>query len=313
MSSGESKKHKLLGDGQISINVVFERRFFFLVQTPTSSAYSGMHQWHNENILILAKTYPTPSSKHREITCVAGVTNKGEMRRLFPLPYRYLQGDQQFQKWQWINARIRKASKDARPESFNIDSDSIQIGDVIQTKNSWRNRLCKIKHLTHSDPDTLGKCRQLSGVTLGFVHPARILELKISPSNQPDWTESEKAKLEQEFLFDSQESREKITLHKIPFDFHYVYECQCESGSHIFKHKLTDWEVGALFWNCKRSQGDNWEMPFRQKLEIEFQEKKDVYFLLGTIHRFPDQWLIVGVYYPPKPSPSTHEQLILWS
>jgi hypothetical protein len=25
-------------------------------------------------------------------------------------------------------------------------------------------------------------------------------------------------------------------------------------------------------------------------------------FLMGTIHRFPDQWLIVSLIYPPKPT-----------
>jgi hypothetical protein len=272
-----------------------------------------MHQWHKEDILILAKTYPSPSSKYREITCVAGINSEGEARRLFPLPYRDLEKKRQFKKWQWINARVRKASKDARPESFNIEADSIQIGELIPTKNSWQHRLSKIQHLIHPNPDALEKCRQESGATLGFVHPVSILGIKITPSNSPDWTEEERAKLEQEFLFDPRESEKKITLRKIPFDFHYIYQCQCESGVRTFKHKITDWEVGALFWTCKKSHGENWEIPFRQKLEKEFQEKNDLYFLLGTIHRFPDQWLIVGVYYPPKPSRSKQEQLNLWS
>ena len=35
------------------------------------------------------------------------------------------------------------------------------------------------------------------------------------------------------------------------------------------------------------------------KFMVEFSEK-DVLFLMGTIHRFPHQWLIVSVLYPPK-------------
>jgi hypothetical protein len=27
----------------------------------------------------------------------------------------------------------------------------------------------------------------------------------------------------------------------------------------------------------------------------------DLMFLMGTIHRFPNQWLIVSLIYPPKP------------
>jgi hypothetical protein len=28
---------------------------------------------------------------------------------------------------------------------------------------------------------------------------------------------------------------------------------------------------------------------------------RDLMFMMGTIHRFPDQWLIVSLIYPPKP------------
>ena len=33
------------------------------------------------------------------------------------------------------------------------------------------------------------------------------------------------------------------------------------------------------------------------------------FFLMGIIHRFPDQWLILGIVYPPKPPPNRAEQL----
>ena len=88
----------------------------------------------------------------------------------------------------------------------------------------------------------------------------------------------------------------RTPLRKLPFDFHYHYE----SGGKIAKHKLVDWEAGALYWNCVRDYGTGgWEAKFRQRLETEFSQK-DLLFLTGTIHRFPDQWLIVGIVYPPK-------------
>jgi hypothetical protein len=34
-----------------------------------------------------------------------------------------------------------------------------------------------------------------------------------------------------------------------------------------------------------------------------------ILFKMGTIHRFPDQWLIVGIIYPPKPAPAYSQQL----
>jgi hypothetical protein len=74
-------------------------------------------------------------------------------------------------------------------------------------------------------------------------------------------------------------------------------------------HKLIDWEIGALYWNCIKLYGQTgWEAKFPHRLETEFAAK-DLLLLMGTIHRFPDQWLIVGIIYPPKPAPSHGRQL----
>jgi hypothetical protein len=39
-------------------------------------------------ILILCKTYPSPSGKYTETTCVAGMDENGNLMRLFPVPFR---------------------------------------------------------------------------------------------------------------------------------------------------------------------------------------------------------------------------------
>jgi hypothetical protein len=122
-----------------------------------------MNNLKADELLILTKTYPSPSETYRETTCVAAINRGGEMRRLFPVPYRLLEGDAQFKK------------------------------------------------------------------------------------------------------------------------------------------------VGALYWKCVQAYGAKWEGKFRQRLEVDFKEK-DLLFLMGTIHRFPDQWLIVGLVYPPKQPPKAGEQ-----
>lgn len=90
------------------------------------------------------------------------------------------------------------------------------------------------------------------------------------------------------------------TLRKLPFDFYYHYECDAPQGRCVDKHKIVDWEVGALFWNCWQAGGEKgWEQRFRDKLETAFQAK-DMMFLMGNIHRFRDHWLIISLIYPPK-------------
>jgi hypothetical protein len=44
----------------------------------------------------------------------------GQLVRLYPVPFRLMQDEAQFKKWQWIEAEVEKARKDHRPESHQI-------------------------------------------------------------------------------------------------------------------------------------------------------------------------------------------------
>jgi hypothetical protein len=96
----------------------------------------------------------------------------------------------------------------------------------------------------------------------------------------------------------------------LPFSFHYRYTCQDGAATRTYRHKIADWEAGALYWNCRSSHCDAWEAPFRQKIDTVLPAA-DLMFLMGTIHRFPDQWLIVSLLYPPKPTPPPAQQSFL--
>ena len=74
-----------------------------------------------KDILILVKTYPEISKKYTETVCTGGIlAETRELIRLYPVRYRYLEGETQFSKYQWISAKIAKSTTDVRPESFNI-------------------------------------------------------------------------------------------------------------------------------------------------------------------------------------------------
>lgn len=156
--------------------------------------------------------------------------------------------------------------------------------------------------------------RDNKAITLGFLKPSRLIGLDIKPADSPDWTDEEKSKLlalqSQSNLFDEQERRSISTLRKLAFDFYYRYECETPAGVFSYRHKIVDWEAGALYWNARARYKDKWEEPFRHKLETEFS-RKDLSFLMGTIHRFPDQWLIISLIYPPKqPHPDSSQGLL---
>jgi hypothetical protein len=257
-------------------------------------------------ILIRCKTYPSPSAKHAETSCVAGVDTEGNFIRLFPVPFRLVADEQQFKKWQWIEARIEPAKADYRNESHKIWVDTIKCDPApLSTSGDWRLRRQIIDRLPIFNSFTeLDLARVSKGTTLGLLRPSRIIGLEITASANPDWTDEERRKLlqlqHQGNLFEETDARSVKTLRKVPFDFHYRYECAGPSGSVEIRHKISDWEAAALFWKLKRTYGENWREPFRQKIGVDLPSR-DLIFLMGTVHRFPDQWLIVSLIYPPRP------------
>lgn len=267
-----------------------------------------------ERILILCKTYPSPSSKYAETSCVAGMTEAGELIRLFPVPFRLIEDGQKFKKWQWIKARIQKASREHRRESHTIFVDTISTdGKPISSKEDWRYRRNELNKLpVFNDFEAMERARQETGGTIALLRPERILKLDIIKEENPEWTAGELEKLvshqRQAGLFDQDEARDVRTLRKLPYKFYYQYQCVVDGIEHIYKHKLADWEVGALYWNCKSDYGDKWEVAFRERLEKQFP-LKDIHFLMGTIHRFPDQWLIISLIYPPKADANVGRQV----
>lgn len=265
-----------------------------------------------KRILILCKTYPSPSAKYTETSCVAGMDDRGNLIRLYPVPFRLIDDDQQFKKWQWIETRVEKSRGDRRPESHKLFVDTIQCEPVLSTTDNWRDRREWLDRLNiYSDFSDAEAARASAGNTLALVRPAKILGLEIRPTAQPDWTPEETEKLlalqQQGDFFNQTEAKSLRKLRKIPFDFHYRYQCETPTGPVEYKHKIVDWEIGALYWNVHASHGKNWEEPMRRKWEFEFSGK-DLIFLMGTIHRFPDQWLIVSVIYPPKQRPEADRQ-----
>lgn len=261
-----------------------------------------------ERILVLAKTYPSPSARHVETSCVAGITEQGSMRRLYPVPFRLIGDAGKFAKWQWIEVLTEKARKDHRPESYKIYIDQIKTREKIDAKPRWNSRWPWIEKIpSFINLDGVQKEQADNGLSLALLKPKAVCSLEITKARHEDWTAEEKEKLlsyeTQGRLFDSEEVK-KIThtLRKIPFDFYYHYLCDTPEGEKSFKHKIVDWEAGALYWQCRQLYGPNWDAPFREKLERQLPQR-NLMFLMGNQHRFQDQWLIISLIYPPTRAP----------
>jgi hypothetical protein len=94
-----------------------------------------------EKVLITVKTYPTLSRKHGELVCTAGVREDGSWVRLYPIPFRLLDYKDRYQKFDWIETRLVRNTKDPRPETFHLaDTADIQQVGRMETADNWRER-----------------------------------------------------------------------------------------------------------------------------------------------------------------------------
>lgn len=254
--------------------------------------------WSKRKALITVRTYPVPATKGIEVSCTAAITESGEWLRLFPVPYRFLEEDKRFRKWQWIEVIVTKARDDPRPESFKLNAASIVIGPSVPSTDGWRARRAIVCPLMRPSLCSIQREQRDRGApTLGFFKPGEIERLLIEPT-APDWTPKQMAILSQELLPFSA-NRPTQQLEKIPYDFRYVFRCAEASCK---GHELTcfDWELGQSYRRWRRKYGQDWEKMFRQRYEYEMKEKYETHFFVGTMHQHPATWIIVGLFYPPR-------------
>lgn len=205
--------------------------------------------------------------------------------------------------------RIEKANNDHRPESHRLYVDTITCGDTIDTKKAWAARHVWLNKIPAFDSvEAMESARLATELSMALLRPKKMIRLEIVEARNAEWTDEEKEKLTreqlQENLFSDGEIKRQIKkLRKVPFDFYYHYVCETPEGEKECRHKIVDWEAGALFSNCHHAHGADWEGPFRVKLEEAFFTR-DLMLLIGNRHRFQDQWLIISLIYPPKRKPT---------
>jgi hypothetical protein len=111
------------------------------------------------------------------------------------------------------------------------------------------------------------------------------------------WSPSQQAILSQRSFGFGNEPKEE--LEKIPFNFLYDFSCD-DANCKGHKMSCTDWEMAQAYRSWRRRYGDNWEGKFRERFEAEMVEKFATHFYVDTLHQHPENWIIVGLFYPPK-------------
>lgn len=253
-----------------------------------------MSGYQQKRVLITVKTYPTPASKGAEVSCTAGITDDRKWIRLFPIPFRFMGGDKQFKKYQWIEISAKKSS-DPRKESFEVDIDTLKIiGDPLPSNDNWKARKEIVLPLQAPSLCHLQRTWKQTRDTLGVFKPKSIHKFIIEPDD-PDWTPEEREKLLQYSMYDRYPFR---PIEKIPYKFSYRFTCADPSCR---GHKLmcVDWELGQSYRAWKRKYKDKWEQAVMSRYETDMILGCDTYFFVGTVHGHPKAWIIVGLFYPP--------------
>lgn len=261
-----------------------------------------------ERILITVKTYPTLSKKYGELVCTAGLRADGSWIRIYPVPFRQLEAYRKFPKYSFIEAEVIRNTRDARPESHKVSTDTIELtGEQLATHDNWRERRDWIlkRGKVHTNIGELIQANKRGELSLATFKPKRIVGFKIEPDN-PDWGKAKLAAVDalarQGDLFSGWKGQDLAYLvRKLPWKFSYIVE---DDAGYQSTMMIEDWEIGELYWNCLRTSSSDQEAAekVRKKYITEFKGR-DLYLYLGTTKKF-DRWasnpfVIIGVFYPP--------------
>lgn len=260
-------------------------------------------------ILVTVKTYPHISGEYDELVCTAGITEDGRWIRIYPIPFRKMEYENQYEKYQWIELDLVRNTKDFRPESYRpVDYRKLACKEKIEADGKhWVKRRRIVLQKIYYDADALiGEAKDKKICTsLAVFKPSKIGDFIIEKDSR-DWDAKKVQKLKQMKLFENAENPFEV-VDKVPFKFSYKFKDIKGKESTL---KIEDWEVGSLYWNClKRHKGDEIKAcaDVKKKYFDDFVHAKDVYLFLGTTKEFhfvsPNPFIIIGVFYPKHEPP----------
>ena len=280
-----------------------------------------MDDWIIANIYVLVKTYPVLSKKYESLICTAGIWEKNEnyqLIRMYPVSFDFYKSQYgKLKKFTKIQVEIKRAKEKLnRPDSYKVRFDRFKVLDDELTntrkKEVWQKRNYLVKQVSYKSLELLDDLKEQEGRSLGVIKPQKVI----------DFTRTKKensAKWEQDLLNGNQEILEKYIsgrsylevrpIEYIPWIFRYHFKCndlRCK-GHNIM---CEDWELLQLWRNLKIDadkkgiilSDDKRFEKLRNKFFDYFLNKRDLNFIMGT-ESYYNNWLIIGVYYPPKDIP----------
>jgi hypothetical protein len=261
-------------------------------------------------VLIAVKTYPTLSNKYDELVCTAGFKENGNWVRIYPIPFRKLDYDKQYSKYDWVEVDLERNTSDFRLESFKPTSieTAFNIVSHLDTEDSWRLRKEIVLQNVHTNMTILiAEAKEEKKYTsLAVFKPKEIHDFIIEKSER-EWDKKKldrlKANAQQLNLFKNSDNPFEV-VQKLPYKFSFKFS---SDDGIVRTLMIEDWEIGALYWNSlKRHEGDEAKAcaDVKSKYFDDFAKTKDLYLFLGTTREFhliaPNPFVIIGTFHPKK-------------
>jgi hypothetical protein len=272
-----------------------------------------------ERILMLVKTYPSPSEKYGEIVCTAGINiDTLEWRRVFPYPFRTVDEDVRFKKWDVIDMPLERTNKDKRPESRRlIDVNAIQkvnhidVGDDFWTPRASYFKVGIATGVAEVLQQMLSEDREVWGPTIRIVRAIPGTARLIGKPQSVIWdTEKQlnldraKENLEQDMFADPELIKYFRTLERPPFSLRLEFQ---DLLNQTYSLPLMDWEFPRLLLKEIQNKGSKEAAleSVRYKVEEQiFALHREPYLILGSNnHRYKKRQIgIIGYFSPRKRS-----------
>lgn len=261
-------------------------------------------------VLIAVKTYPTLSDKYDELVCTAGFREDGTWIRIYPIPFRKLEYEKRYSKYEWVEVDVKRNNSDFRLESYKpnaLDTAFTIVGN-IGTDDNWRLRKeIALKNVYTNLTTLIADAKDPKKYTsLAVFKPKKVLDFVIENASR-EWDKAKLAKLkanaQQLNLFKNSENPFEV-VQKLPYKFSYRY---IDDENRESTMMIEDWEIGALFWNClRRHEGNEAKAcaDVKTKYFEDFAKTKDLYLFLGTTREFhsiaPNPFIVIGTFHPKK-------------
>lgn len=178
-------------------------------------------------VLIAVKTYPTLSNKYDELVCTAGFKEDGSWLRIYPIPFRKLDYDKQYSKYDWIEVDLERNTSDFRLESFKPKSieTAFKIVSHLDTVDSWRLRKEIVLQNVHTNMTKLiaEAKHEKKYTSLAVFKPKEVIDFIIEKAER-EWDKKKldklKANAQQLNLFKNSDNPFEV-VQKLPYKFSF--------------------------------------------------------------------------------------------